>query len=119
MAMEYNPLDTMISSLEKHSSAKVELKQRLPDGTYMPAPNGTLEAIGSQAKIAATAGVIQNMTSQEKTDWAISKKDEGNVLYSQHQYNEAIQVYMEVKIWNLCPPLSSDPYSVYHSNRIW
>jgi hypothetical protein len=107
MMKDYNPLETMMSAFQQSSSsAQIELKQRLPDGSYQPAPNGTMEAIGSQAKIAATASVIANMTKEEKTKWAIDKRNEGNQSYLRKEFEGAIQIYLEV---------SSHPLSLFLS----
>jgi hypothetical protein len=97
MMKDYNPLETMMSAFQQSSSsAKIELKQRLPDGSYQPAPSGTMEAIGSQAKLAATANIIANMTKEEKTKWAIDKRNEGNQSYLRKEFEGAIQIYLEV-----------------------
>lgn len=108
---DYNPLETMMSVFQQSSSsAKIELKQRLPDGSYQPAPSGTLEAIGSQAKLAATANIIANMTREEKTRWAVEKRNEGNQFYLRKEFENAIQIYLEVYL--SLPPSYLPPASL-------
>jgi hypothetical protein len=92
--MDYNPLSTMMTTMRQHG-ANIEIKQRLPDGSYQTAPNGTLQALGSQARLAATASALQNHTKEEKINWAIEKRIEGNNLFQQKLYSEAIERYLE------------------------
>lgn len=93
--IDYNPLSTMINTM-KNNGVNMELKQKMSDGTYKTAPEDTLKALGTQAKIAANANILQNMTKEEKTNWAIYKKNEGNKLYFENKFSEAIETYIEV-----------------------
>ena len=102
-ADEVNPLGTMIETMGKHG-ANVELRQKLPDGSYVPAPSHTVKAIGAQARIATTAHGLESMTKKEKSDWAIHMKDRGNQFYANKEYEKAINTYVEVRMSCDCVP---------------
>lgn len=94
--MKPNPVNTMMSTMGKYNFP-VELKRKMPDGTYHNAPEESLESIGSQARVASVAQALQNLTVDQKTEWAISMKNKANVLYENEEYKEAIDLYAEVR----------------------
>ena len=93
--LECNPLDTMIETMNEHGS-KMELKQRMPDGTYQTTSKETIQALNLQAKFKTIGNSLSLMTKEEKNNWAITKKNQGNEFYFQHLYKEAIETYLEV-----------------------
>jgi hypothetical protein len=94
---DVNPLQTMINTMAKHG-ASLELKKKMPDGTYQTASEGTLRAIGAQARMATTAQGLETMTKKERNEWAIHMKDKGNEYYSNREFDKAITTYAEVRI---------------------
>lgn len=89
-----NPLKTMMDTMSKHG-ANVELKRKMPDGTYQTASDGTMKALGAQARMSSTAQVLQSMTKEEKDLWAIEMRQMANELYKEQKFDEALNRYME------------------------
>jgi hypothetical protein len=89
-----NPLKTMMDTMGKHG-ANVELKRKMPDGSYQTASEGTMKALGAQARMSSTAQVLQSMTKEEKDLWAIEMRHMANGLYKEKRYDEALNRYME------------------------
>lgn len=89
-----NPLKTMMDTMAKHG-ANVELKRKMPDGTYQTASEGTMRALGAQARMSSTAQVLDTMTKEEKDMWAIEMRKMANELYNEKKYDEALGRYME------------------------
>lgn len=89
-----NPLKTMMDTMGKHG-ANVELKRRMPDGTYQTASEGTMRSLGAQARMSSTAQVLNSMTKEERDLWSIEMRKMANELYRDHRYDEALGRYME------------------------
>lgn len=89
-----NPLKTMMDTMAKHG-ANVELKRKMPDGTYQTASEGTMKALGAQARMSSTAQVLDTMCKEERDLWAIEMRKMANELYKEHKYDEALGRYME------------------------
>lgn len=89
-----NPLKTMMDTMCKHG-ANVELKRKMPDGTYQTASDGTMKALGAQARMSSTAQVLQSMTKEEKDLWSIEMRQMANELYKEKKFDEALNRYME------------------------
>lgn len=89
-----NPLKTMMDTMGKHG-ANVELKRKMPDGTYQTASEGTMKALGAQARMSSTAQVLQSMTTEEKDLWAIEMRQMANELYKEKKFDQALNRYME------------------------
>jgi hypothetical protein len=94
MENDFNPVDSMMATMNQYG-AQVELKKRMPDGTYQTASKETIDALGAQARIAATAEALQSLSHEERNSWALNKKNEANLMYSMKMYHEAIELYME------------------------
>ena len=91
---DINPIKTMIETMGKHG-ANVELKRKMPDGTYEAASEGTMKALGTQARMSSFAQVLASMTREEKDLWAIEMRQKANELYREKKFDEALSRYME------------------------
>jgi len=94
---QLNPLKVMIQEMEKTcgKGVKIELQKKMPDGSMIPATESHLDAIDVHSSIASTAGSLQNMTHEQKTQWSISTKNYANALYENKLYKEAVIKYVE------------------------
>jgi tetratricopeptide (TPR) repeat protein len=77
------------------SGMRVDLKRRNKHGSYDDADSGDVELLKSKAMLAQTANALQNLSPEERTRWAIMTKDSANSLYTNKQFKEAIERYLE------------------------
>jgi tetratricopeptide (TPR) repeat protein len=80
----------------KNQNMKMEIQRKLPDGSYAPANSNEVDHLKTQARMSTFAGAIKDMTVEEKTACAIEMKKAANQLYEEEDYEEAMQVYMQV-----------------------
>lgn len=71
-----------------------ELQRRMPDGSSRKADEGDRAVADFQSKIKQTAAVLHGMSTEEKLDWAKAQRGEGNALFADREYREAMDVYV-------------------------
>jgi hypothetical protein len=90
-------LEIMISEMQQHN-VNVELKQKMPDGTYQHAADDTIESLSVKSKIASVAQGIHTLSKLERTAWAITTKDKANEMFEQELYKDAMEVYLQALV---------------------
>ncbi len=78
------------------SGMSVDIKKRMPDGSYMTATEAEIQSVEAQGRLASVASAIQDLPQEDKTKWAINMKDFGNSLYEKESYKEAMEYYLQV-----------------------
>lgn len=94
---QLNPIKVMMEEMEKTcgKGVRIELQKKMPDGSVVPATESHMDAVDVHSSIASTAGSLQNMTHEQKTEWAISTKNYANALYENKLYKQAVIKYVE------------------------
>jgi tetratricopeptide (TPR) repeat protein len=71
-----------------------ELQRKLPNGSYRPADNAELAAADFQTKMKQAAEVTSMLTPQQKLQWAKYQRKEGNKIFADGEYKEAMDIYL-------------------------
>jgi len=74
--------------------ARFELQKRLPDGSAIPASPADLSTADFENKLSQAAAFVQDLTVDQKLQWAEGQRNYGNQLYEAQQYEQAIDVYL-------------------------
>ena len=74
--------------------ARFELQKRLPDGSAIPASPADLSTADFENKLSQAASFVQDLTVDQKLQWAEGQRNYGNQLYEAQQYEQAIDVYL-------------------------
>lgn len=88
-----NPLDIILKETNKNGVQVEVTRQR--NGVLEPARPQELATLSTKSRIASTAQLLQRLTKEEKLEWAIETKDEGNALFQEQKYAEAMEKYVE------------------------
>jgi tetratricopeptide (TPR) repeat protein len=108
--MLMDPFQRVIESL-KSGGVNIELTRPTQNGILEPVKPKELKTLGTKAKIASVAQALQNLTKAEKFEWAIETKLEGNQLFRDQNYKEAMEKYVEALTaadFGLCKDSSDD-----------
>lgn len=89
-----DPLNKVMNDL-KAGGMSMELKRQNQHGILEPIKDNEMRTLGTKSKVASTAQLLQNLTPEEKVEWAIDTKDEGNELFKEEKYVEAMEKYVE------------------------
>eukprot|EP00548_Thalassiothrix_antarctica_P005322 CAMPEP_0194152122 /NCGR_PEP_ID=MMETSP0152-20130528/51000_1 /TAXON_ID=1049557 /ORGANISM="Thalassiothrix antarctica, Strain L6-D1" /LENGTH=313 /DNA_ID=CAMNT_0038856393 /DNA_START=110 /DNA_END=1051 /DNA_ORIENTATION=+ len=81
-----NPSDT--------KSPYFELQKMLPNGTLVKADKKDTEVADMESKFNQAAKEVENLPTNKKLLWAEKQRNEGNNLYQEKNYIEAIDVYL-------------------------
>ena len=73
----------------------IQIKRKLDDGTLLDVSDNTVSALSTKSRIAANAKVINNLSKDERYQWGLEMKTFANKLYSDGQYQEAMEKYAE------------------------
>lgn len=96
-------LDRMNSSIAEanpdsipgaESSGGFELQRKMPDGSYRRAEESERAAADFQAKMKQASMAIAGYDPPKKIKWAKCQRQEGNALFVQGNYKEAMDVYL-------------------------
>ncbi|KAL3786488.1 hypothetical protein HJC23_010654 [Cyclotella cryptica] len=86
--------DSLSSPPSVTSMGGFELQRKMPDGSYRPADERELAAADFQAKMKQAAEMTSSLTPQQKNEWAAGQRRQGNVLFGNGDYKEAMDVYL-------------------------
>ncbi len=89
-----NPLDVVLKELNT-GGVSVEVKRQRPDGRLESTRPNELATLGTKAKLANTANLLNKLSVEERLVWALEMKNHGNEFYSQQKYFEAMNTYVE------------------------
>lgn len=89
-----NPLEIMLEEMNK-SGISCEITRKNKHGVLEPVKESEVKALTTKSQIATTANLLARLTKEEKLVWALETKDEGNELYQQQEYLEAMKKYVE------------------------
>lgn len=89
-----NPLEIMLEEMNK-SGISCEITRKNKHGVLEPVKESEVKALTTKSQIATTANLLTRLTKEEKLVWALETKDEGNELYQQQEYVEAMKKYVE------------------------
>eukprot|EP01039_Chlorochromonas_danica_P005666 gene5666-6248_t len=99
---EQDPLLKVMSDLQSSSTSSttlpgmtVEIKRPTADGLLQPVAAQDMKLLTTRAQVASSAQLLQHLSSEEKLDWAIETKLEGNALYQEGRYEEAMGRYVQ------------------------
>jgi len=73
----------------------MEVKRQSKDGTLQSTKPNELATLNTKARIATTAQLLKNLNGDEKLQWALQTKEEGNQLFQKKDFAAAIEKYME------------------------
>lgn len=73
---------------------RFELQKRLPNGNTIKADERDTAVADMESKFKQAATEVQDLTDQQKFEWAQLQRQAGNELYQQKDYKEAIDVYL-------------------------
>ena len=82
------------SSTDNDSLPHFELQRRLPDGSTRKATPADQQLADMQSKFQQVAAEVKDLTDENKLVWAELQRTEGNRLYQQKKYQEAMDVYL-------------------------
>ncbi|KAL7486280.1 hypothetical protein ACHAW6_011873 [Cyclotella cf. meneghiniana] len=88
------PNDALSSSSSSSSVGGFELQRKMPDGSYRRADEKELAAADFHAKMKQAAEMTSNLTRQQKMEWAAAQRKQGNVLFGNGDYKEAMDIYL-------------------------
>lgn len=81
-------------SIDNDSSPHFELQRRLPDGSTRKATPDDQRVADMQSKFQQVAEEVKDLTEENKIVWAELQRTEGNRLYQQREYQQAMDVYL-------------------------
>ena len=81
-------------STDNDSLPHFELQRRLPDGSTRKATPADQQLADMQSKFQQVAAEVKDLTDENKLVWAELQRTEGNRLYQQKKYQEAMDVYL-------------------------
>ena len=87
-------LETMVKGLSSNGMT-VEFKRQLSCGEYENATEKDLSLLTSKASIATMAQQIQHLPEDDKLKAALELKEQGNELFRNQKYDEALKVYLQ------------------------
>jgi tetratricopeptide (TPR) repeat protein len=73
---------------------RFELQRRLPDGSTRKATPADKQVADLESKIKQAADEVKDFSDSDKIKWAALQRNEGNSLYKQEAYQEALDVYL-------------------------
>jgi len=73
---------------------RFELQRRLPDGSTRNATPSDQKVADMQSKFQQAAAEVKDLSDADKIKWAALQRNEGNSLYQQGSYQEALDVYL-------------------------
>lgn len=88
-----NPLEIVLEQMNE--GVDVEIKRQHKDGYLEPIKDKELASLKTKSLLATTSQLIQKLDSNEKLEWAIETKNEGNELFRQQDYQKAMEKYVE------------------------
>ena len=71
-----------------------ELQKRLPDGSTRKATDEEMSSADMKNKLEQAAKYTENMSLEQKIEWAQKQRQHGNELYQEGKYKEAIDIYL-------------------------
>lgn len=74
---------------------QIELARQTKNGSMVSAKPQELATLSTKSRIASTAQLLQNLSKEEKLQWALETKDEANQLYKEKRFAEAMDRYVE------------------------
>jgi tetratricopeptide (TPR) repeat protein len=89
-----NPFDVLMKEMNK-SGISCEITKKNQHGILEPVRQEELNTISTKSQIATTAHLVSRLKEEEKLEWALETKNEGNELYQQSEYLQAMQKYVE------------------------
>eukprot|EP01031_Cornospumella_fuschlensis_P047304 gene47304-57946_t len=89
-----NPLHKFMSDIN-NGGVSVELKRQTEHGILAPVQDKEMKALGTKSRLASTAQLLEKLNPEEKMEWAMETKDEGNQLFAEEKYAEAMEKYVE------------------------
>eukprot|EP01031_Cornospumella_fuschlensis_P026246 gene26246-31705_t len=89
-----NPLHKFMSDIN-NGGVSVELKRQTEHGILAPVQDQEMKALGTKSRLASTAQLLEKLNPEEKLEWAMETKDEGNQLFAEEKYAEAMEKYVE------------------------
>lgn len=91
-------LNTMNSALSKMDEEGVqprfELQKRLPNGSTAKCSEQDMAVADMESKFKQAAHEVEDLSDEQKLEWAQIQRKEGNQLYARKEYKEAIDVYL-------------------------
>lgn len=73
---------------------RFELQKRLPNGNTIKADERDTAVADMESKFKQAATEVEDLTDQQKLEWAQLQRQAGNELYQQKDYKEAIDAYL-------------------------
>lgn len=92
-----NTMNSALIKLETEqdvASPRFELQKRLPNGSTVKADENDMAVADMESKFKQAAGEVQDLPEDKKLEWAQLQRQEGNTLYVNKEYKEAIDVYL-------------------------
>jgi tetratricopeptide (TPR) repeat protein len=89
-----NSFGVVFDEMNKHG-LQVDVARKNKDGVLQSARPEELATLCTKSRVAAAAKLLQNLDATEKLQWAIDTKEEGNVLFQEQKYSEAMEKYVE------------------------
>jgi hypothetical protein len=89
-----NPFDVLMKEMNK-SGISCEITKKNQHGILEPVRQEELNTISTKSQIATTAQLVSRLKEEEKLEWALETKNEGNELYQKNEYVQAMQKYVE------------------------
>lgn len=89
-----NSFDIVYNELNKDGMS-VEVMRKSKDGVMQKADMREMATLGTKSRVASTAGLLRNLSREEKLQWALETKNEANELYAERKYAEAMEKYVE------------------------
>jgi len=93
-------MSTMSTAMQEFSnegsenSPQVELHKRMPDGSSIPVGKQAMKATDAQMMLKQTADQLAGLSPEEKLAWAKKQRLEGNQLFTEQKYQEAMDIYL-------------------------
>lgn len=89
-----NSFGVVFEEMNKHG-LQVEVARKGKDGILQSARPEELATLATKSRVATAAKLLQNLTVSEKQRWAVDTKEEGNILFQERKYAEAMEKYVE------------------------
>jgi tetratricopeptide (TPR) repeat protein len=71
-----------------------ELQKKMPDGSSRKATAEEMSAHDMKNKLEQAAHLTSQMTAEQKMEWTQKQRQQGNQLYQEAKYKEAIDIYL-------------------------
>eukprot|EP00545_Synedropsis_sp_CCMP1620_P014061 CAMPEP_0119019670 /NCGR_PEP_ID=MMETSP1176-20130426/22403_1 /TAXON_ID=265551 /ORGANISM="Synedropsis recta cf, Strain CCMP1620" /LENGTH=319 /DNA_ID=CAMNT_0006973927 /DNA_START=8 /DNA_END=967 /DNA_ORIENTATION=- len=73
---------------------RFELQKRLPNGNTTRCSEQDMAVADMESKFKQAANEVEDLSDEQKLEWAQIQRKEGNLIYARKDYNEAVDVYL-------------------------